>query len=642
MKWLKFILPQNVFLIIALTFGILFQLNTPPFQSPDEFNHFYRSYQIADGQWEPLNFEKRLGGYVPESFVDIQDIFVSQRYNFYTLDPEEIKERNKIPLNESRKVFVDFPNTALYSPTSYIPQAAAIYICSKLEVSSITMLYFARFCTFLFWMFFIYVSIRIIPIYKWLFTFLALIPMSVFINGTLSADVVTNALSFATIAFSLYCAFKVEKFTYRHLLIFLLLACALALSKLIYAGLILLFFLVPMTKFKNRKFYFLSFCLILVTAVISGRLWTDTIFGHYIPFPEYNKGFGQYLDLPARAHILAHKIYIANNPMYFLDVLTNTFLYSSDMYIPSYIAALGCLEVYPPTWCYYACYTLIIFLALFETNDRFKFSYSQKLTLFLTAISLFTLLVYSQHVSFDYIGEKKADVIQGRYLIPIFPLAFFLLNQSKVKISKWFYLMPFIICVITLYLCYIALGKRYIYHMKKQVTSVIWNNPKVLKEKHLKYGKHFITNVNDTAIKAITPAYFKTFYNLADTNLLARDTFFKSDGILKLHFRNQYACTFKYYGAKKGDLVYAEMSRKGGNCQIILSTDTIDRLFLGSHLPLYRDQEGWVKIRMFYTLKHDYNKSPVNMFLWHNAENDTSRIKNFKITISRVGFKNQE
>ena len=41
--------PPAVFLRIALAFGVILALLTPPFQSPDEHLHFYRALQIADG-----------------------------------------------------------------------------------------------------------------------------------------------------------------------------------------------------------------------------------------------------------------------------------------------------------------------------------------------------------------------------------------------------------------------------------------------------------------------------------------------------------------------------------------------------------------------------------------------------------------
>jgi hypothetical protein len=42
---------RSNFLLLGAFFGILFLLVTPPLQSPDEQEHFFRSYQVSEGQW---------------------------------------------------------------------------------------------------------------------------------------------------------------------------------------------------------------------------------------------------------------------------------------------------------------------------------------------------------------------------------------------------------------------------------------------------------------------------------------------------------------------------------------------------------------------------------------------------------------
>jgi hypothetical protein len=39
--------PASVFAWVALLIGALLVALTPPFQVPDEPNHFYRAYQVA-------------------------------------------------------------------------------------------------------------------------------------------------------------------------------------------------------------------------------------------------------------------------------------------------------------------------------------------------------------------------------------------------------------------------------------------------------------------------------------------------------------------------------------------------------------------------------------------------------------------
>ena len=77
--------PIKIFLVLALLFGTLFVLITPPFQGPDEPVHFYRATQIANVNFIPDVQNGVVGGdtdngyirLVRESFDDTK-LFFSQ------------------------------------------------------------------------------------------------------------------------------------------------------------------------------------------------------------------------------------------------------------------------------------------------------------------------------------------------------------------------------------------------------------------------------------------------------------------------------------------------------------------------------------------------------------------------------------
>lgn len=58
---------EKVFIIIAIFFGIIYGIITPPFQSVDEANHFFRSYAISEGLFIAENNNNNIGSYLPES-----------------------------------------------------------------------------------------------------------------------------------------------------------------------------------------------------------------------------------------------------------------------------------------------------------------------------------------------------------------------------------------------------------------------------------------------------------------------------------------------------------------------------------------------------------------------------------------------
>ncbi|MBK8501992.1 MAG: DUF2142 domain-containing protein [Saprospiraceae bacterium] len=196
--------PHRFFISTAILFGLIMVFLTPPFQVPDEVNHFYRAYQIADGGFFAERHNQRLGGHVPESFIKLTEPFLDLRWkmNRKTSYPK-IRDQLSIPLNEEKKVFIDFPNTALYSPISYLPQAGAIFVLKHLNLRPLILFYAARILTLLIWIICIGFATKTLPRFKWLFTFLALLPMSLFVNMSLSADVVTNIIAFVFLAYIL-------------------------------------------------------------------------------------------------------------------------------------------------------------------------------------------------------------------------------------------------------------------------------------------------------------------------------------------------------------------------------------------------------------------------------------------------------
>ena len=74
-RWLNHLTPIRFYLLIGPLFGMLFILLTPPFQVPDEINHFYRAFHIAEGHVRVIKTDNRLGGLIPVSATKIVEPF---------------------------------------------------------------------------------------------------------------------------------------------------------------------------------------------------------------------------------------------------------------------------------------------------------------------------------------------------------------------------------------------------------------------------------------------------------------------------------------------------------------------------------------------------------------------------------------
>ena len=188
-----------------MMFGIAMAVVTPPFQTPDEPAHFYRSWQI--GCFEPLviqpnrdagaNLFKELHALKLLGTADIPfhyDRKVSADY-YRTLF--------RFRLETGQKKFFLFSNTAINHWYLYLPQAAAVITIRWIDAPPIFSLYFGRMLNLLSWSLCMLAAIRLYPPAKWLFLCIALMPMSLAQASSLSADALVNGTAFCFVALTL-------------------------------------------------------------------------------------------------------------------------------------------------------------------------------------------------------------------------------------------------------------------------------------------------------------------------------------------------------------------------------------------------------------------------------------------------------
>jgi uncharacterized membrane protein len=176
--------------------GLFYNLLVPPFQVPDEHDHFRRVYHLASGHFLPEKKGNRLGGDIPVSFKEYVHPFRLTATNLkYTLNEEHYAKARTIELAKDVNEFNDFPNSSNYSLISYLPQTLTVFLFKSFD-SPWWLIYSAgRVFTYLFWVMIMFLLIKIIPIYKWLFTFILLLPSHIFISHSFSADTMTNLLA---------------------------------------------------------------------------------------------------------------------------------------------------------------------------------------------------------------------------------------------------------------------------------------------------------------------------------------------------------------------------------------------------------------------------------------------------------------
>ncbi len=184
--------PHIVFLILGGINAILLCFLTPPFQVPDEFQHFFRSYQLSEGRLWGTVEDGRAGGQTP---LSLQELVAS---TWGTLEVQKVPplgrhplssvwSRYRQPLQASRKRFAWFI-TADYSPLMYIPQTAAIAVGRMADAAPIMLLTLGRLANAIFAVAAIAWALKILPAGSEMALAIALFPMAQFEYGSVAPD----------------------------------------------------------------------------------------------------------------------------------------------------------------------------------------------------------------------------------------------------------------------------------------------------------------------------------------------------------------------------------------------------------------------------------------------------------------------
>ena len=434
----KYLKPQVVFLVLALTAGLAMVFVNAPFQVPDEGAHFWRAFHVSQGDWTSSRKGDAVGGEIPKSVAAI-----TQTYDYLIGHPEIRVDRDAFgadlnrPFEGNTIIFKDFFTQALYAPTVYLPQAIGIALGRLCGLSALKMMYAGRISALLCWIAIIFMAIRIVPIYKWVFVLIALIPRSLSLAASLSADGPTNAMAMLLTALMLREIFGNEPGLNKWDAFFIILiSVLLSMAKQVYLPLVGLVLLIPAGKFNGWRNK-LIFCGIVIAAtVLVTGLWSMVIRDFYRPWNDANA--------PEQMSLILAR------PWVFPIVAVNSFLDAWRAMFFSFIGVLGFLDVWLPKWIYRSYPFILLGIVLCDAGCGKPIRWFQRVWIILLFVVSFLLIELSMYLVWTKPGADLVNGVHGRYFIPLaipVMLALFYNRQLKLPMRRF---MPL---VVGLYLC---------------------------------------------------------------------------------------------------------------------------------------------------------------------------------------------
>lgn len=449
--------PTTVFLVLTFCFGLLFLLFTPPGQGPDDLEHFYRAYQVSNGDWLSTRRNNLVGGPLPKDLLVVAQMVPRGRKGRQQ-KPTDVLE--KIHADRSRAqseqtMFVHVPNMALNFPILYLPQASGIAIGKVFSASPVALTYLARFANLLAWVVIVFLAIKTIPMAKWLMLMVALTPMSLYLATSMSADTLTYGLCFLFVAVVMNLAYGHTSVGMKSSLLLLTLCVLVTLSKVVYIALIPLLFLIPRARFKSNGHYlsFIVSCFGLTTTM--AFLWSRVVLFLYLP-----ASLGETPDPEAQIG------FILSDPFRYLLIFTSTIDSKLENITQQLIGVLGWLDTPLPLWFYLMSYTAIGLVSLFDQTSAIRLRFCAKFII-LAVITVGIFLIFTGlYIKWTSVGSPVVMGIQGRYFIPLsflFWLLFYRLSIFDRETSNYLGLSVFVYCAAALsYVSWLLLNRYYI------------------------------------------------------------------------------------------------------------------------------------------------------------------------------------
>ena len=394
--------PEIIFVILAFIFGSIFLFQTPPFEVPDEPNHLLRTCEIADF----IFYSK-----TPVQDTDYDKYFLNIDKSSYI---KKNSDNNKYNCMQREKA--QFHAASRNSAIMYIIPALGIKIGSLFTQDGNILFYIGRFLNLLLYISLSALAIKITPVFKYPFMYVALLPMALFEGMSYSADSFNNAFAFFFFSFIFNLIFSKNEITKKDFIILSILSCICAMCK----GLVFYLFLLLLLPTFSKEFRFKKYLYIVILILVS-----FFICQYWIAINSNN--------LNSKYPVINDFLYIFKYPMVVFQKICITSLLNIVNYFKQTIGVLGWLHIFLRPDVYVFGFMSFISMIIFIKE---KISFKFRITALLIILASYFIIQYTLLIYWSNPNAQIINGFQGRYLIPMLPLLFIVFANSKFTFSE--------------------------------------------------------------------------------------------------------------------------------------------------------------------------------------------------------------
>ena len=413
----------RAFAVLGMVYGLALLVVTPPFGSPDEQIHLARAYLISEGHFRVPGQAPGSEASVPRS---IAALFKRMAHTKPARPPRTYRASDLVrtlrqPLNPEARVRAGY--LGAHGPIAYAPQALAIFVGRISEASPAALLYLGRLSNLLAYLVAGYFAITWAPLRKWALCLLLLTPMPLAQAASLSADAPTNALAVLFAAAAWRSLFTRQPRISRFDAVFLVLASALfGLTKPGYWPLAALVLLIPGTRFRDGRQRWLLCSAVLIAALLPSLLWL--LGARSVEPVAASPGVDPEDQL----------LFMLRNPTRFMGITLRTVSAALVDYERTLVGVLGHLNIPLPGALYLVHPLALIATAMADPGDPEELSPARRIALAGIVLACAGCVFIMAYLGWNPVGAETISGVQGRYFVPVLPLALLALPAAGRRI----------------------------------------------------------------------------------------------------------------------------------------------------------------------------------------------------------------
>jgi len=436
--------PEYIFVVLGLLFGLMIIYANPPFHSNDEDRHFYLAYEYAQGNFEPIVLNGKVGFNMPINLYNISASTQGINYGAgQKISRKQIDEQKLVPLDEEKTLFYEASTTG-FAPIAYLGPIIGISVGKGLDDNPISILWAGRTGGLIFYLIVVFFAIRMMPIHKLSMILIALNPMALYQASSITYDTPILAMTFLVIAYTLKLFYDNTTIDLREIGIILAIALWINFSKNGYLLVPFIALILPMDRFKNKNYYY---------AMIAGL-----VLAYFIP----DWTWGAYLaglNLPAKKPFITDFAYGGSQQIEFLmsdpvgtigNIIMNIVTQGKEWiwgmfgrFGYSYtVMNKGLITIYG---------LILLVVGLLEKPDKLEFDNKTRYIILGIGIATMALITVGFYALASPVGSNVIFGLQGRYFIPAIPFLLLALSNNVIKKEQFSMYQNIIVSAVILF-----------------------------------------------------------------------------------------------------------------------------------------------------------------------------------------------